>query len=147
MSLIVHILCGIISRYNFRSSLYDSQLVLLGFPNITWFVVMLPGNFYLSATQPLAWCHTPWLRWFVPVENKIFMSLLDLKCKFGGRGISQMTTGSATPANHVVATRENRMKGSPLGVASHPSFPFLHIGWLNCFRVSGPKAYSTLLVL
>jgi hypothetical protein len=82
---------------------------------------MTLANFHPSATKPLAWCLTPWLRWFGPVENKTLMSLQDLDCVFGGRGMSQITSWSATLANHAVATRENRMKGSPLGVASRPS--------------------------
>jgi hypothetical protein len=42
MSLIVRILREIISRFNFRSSLYDSQLVLMGFLKVTCFAVMFP---------------------------------------------------------------------------------------------------------
>jgi hypothetical protein len=108
---------------------------------------MTLAKFHLSAMQPLAQCLTPWLRWFGPVENKILMSLQDLKCTFRKRGISQVTSGSATLVNHAVVTRENHMKGSPLGVASHPSFPLLHMGWLNHFRVLSPKACDTLTVL
>jgi hypothetical protein len=58
-----------------------------------------------------------------------------------------MTSGSATLANHAVATRVNRMKESPLGVASRPLFPPLHIGWLNRFRMLSPKACGSLTVL
>jgi hypothetical protein len=50
----------------------------------------------------------------------------------GGRGVFQMVNGSATLADNTVATRENRANKSPLGmVLSHPSFPPLHMGWLN----------------
>jgi hypothetical protein len=78
-------------------------------------------NIHPSATQPSARCLTPGLRWFDPLENKTFMILQDLMCTFGGRGVSQMTSGSATLAKHASATRENRMKGSPLGLGRHSS--------------------------
>jgi hypothetical protein len=42
-----------------------------------------------------------------------------------------MTSGTVTPDNHVVATRDNRMRGSSLRVVSHPLFPPLHMCWLN----------------
>jgi hypothetical protein len=105
------------------------------------------ANFHPSAMQQSARCLTPWLRWFGPVENKTLTSLQDLKCMFGGRGVSQMTSGSVTLLNHAGATRENHMKGLPLGVASHPSFPPLHMGGLNRFRVLSLKACGTILVL
>jgi hypothetical protein len=85
--------------------------------------------------------------WFGPIKNRTLTSLQDLECTFGGRGVSQMVSGSATLADHAVATRDNRTKKSSLGVLlNHPSFPPRHMGWLNRFRVFSPKACITLSV-
>jgi hypothetical protein len=59
-----------------------------------------------------------------------------------------MASGSATLADHAVATRENRKNKSPLEVVlSHSFFPLLHMGWLNRFTVLSPKACGTISVL
>jgi hypothetical protein len=105
------------------------------------------AKFHPSVTQPSAQYLTPWLRWFGPVENKTLMSLQDTKCTFGGRGVSQVNSGSVILAIHAVVTRKNHMKSSPLGVASHPTFLPLHMGWSNRFRVLSPKVCGTLSVL
>jgi hypothetical protein len=62
---------------------------------------------------------------------------------FRGKGVSQMTGGSAAPVNYTIATKDNHMKGSPLGVASHLLLPPLHMDWLNHFRLLSPKACGT----
>jgi hypothetical protein len=52
-----------------------------------------------------------------------------------------MVTRSATLTDHAVAARENCENKSPLGVVSiHPSFPPLHMDWLNRFRVYSREA-------
>jgi hypothetical protein len=52
-----------------------------------------------------------------------------------------MVIGSAILADHEVTARESHANKSPLWVVSvHPSFPPLHMGWLNRFRVLSLKA-------
>jgi hypothetical protein len=58
-----------------------------------------------------------------------------------------MNVGSMNLADHVIVARESHKEISPLGVTGHLSFPLLHIGLLNRFRASSPKACDTLIVL
>jgi hypothetical protein len=52
-----------------------------------------------------------------------------------------MVIGSATFADHAVATTESHAIKSPLGVVSiQPPFPPLHVGWLKNFGVLSLKA-------
>jgi hypothetical protein len=119
--------------------------VLPGAPRVSFTTL---NNYPPSATQPSARCLTPWLRWSGPVKNRNLTSLQDQECMFRGRGLSQMVIGSAALPDHVVTARESRANKSPLAViSSHPSFPPLHMGWLNCFRVLSPKACGTLSIL
>jgi hypothetical protein len=62
--------------------------------------------------------------------------------------MSQMVIGSATLAGHAFTDRESHANKSPLWLISiHPSFPPLHMGWMNRFRVLSLKACGTLSVL
>jgi hypothetical protein len=59
-----------------------------------------------------------------------------------------MISGSAILASHEVATRETCMKDLPLWVAHKlPTFPPLHMGWSNRFRMLSLKVCSNLSVL
>jgi hypothetical protein len=88
--------------------------------------------YHPSAMQPSARCLKPRLRWFGPVKNKTLTSLQEQSCTFGGLGVSQVSSGSATFANRAIAAKENRTNKLPLEVVlNHPSFQPLHVGWLN----------------
>jgi hypothetical protein len=105
------------------------------------------ANYHPSAMQSSARCLTPWLRLSGPVKYRTLTSLQDQECTLGGRGVSQMVIGSSTLAGHTVMARESHANKSPLWVVSvHPSFPPLHMDWLNCSRVLSLKAIDTLSV-
>jgi hypothetical protein len=63
--------------------------------------------------------------------NNNLTSVQDLKGPFGVNGLSQMISGSAILHNHEVTTRKTYTKDSPRGLHISPSFPNIHMVWLN----------------
>jgi hypothetical protein len=60
-----------------------------------------------------------------------------------GEGVISDGKWGCDSSYQVVVTRRDHKKILPLGVASYPLFPPLHMGWLNHFRVLSPKACGT----
>jgi hypothetical protein len=121
--------------------MYDGEL-----PGALRGSFMTLAKFHRSATQHDA-SHLGLGDFILLRENKTLTCLQDLRCTFGGRGVSQISSGSATLANHAVVAKENSMTEMPVGVENHPSFPPLHMGCINRFRVLSLKASGTLTVL
>jgi hypothetical protein len=102
-----------------------------------------PAIDHPSATQPSARCLTPWLRWFGPVKKVPSRASWTKSARSGGEGYPHGNWECDT-----CWSRSYTNKKSPLWVVTiHPSFPPLHMSWLNRFRVLCLKACGTLSVL